>query len=76
MNKDVRKKIQDLIEQLDAIKTRVEELRDDEDNKYSNLPDSLQSSEKGEKMQEAIDNLDSAFGSIEETMDFLQEAMN
>lgn len=76
MNKDVRKEIQDLIEQLDAIKTRVEELRDDEDNKYSNLPDSLQSSEKGEKMQEAIDNLDSASGSIEEPMDFLQEAMN
>lgn len=76
MNKDVRKEIQDLIEQLDAIKTRVEELRDDEDDKYSNLPDSLQSSEKGEKMQEAIDNLDSASGSIEEAMDFLQEAMN
>lgn len=76
MNKDVRKEIQELIEQLDAIKTRVEELRDDEDNKYSNLPDSLQNSEKGEKMQEAIDNLDSASGSIEEAMDFLQEAMN
>ena len=54
MNKDVRKEIQDLIEQLDAIKTRVEKLRDDKDNKYSNLPDSLQSSEKGEKMQEAM----------------------
>ena len=76
MNKDVREEIQELIEQLDAIKTRVEELRDDEDNKYSNLPDSLQGSEKGEKMQEAIDNLDSASGSIEEAMDFLQEAMN
>jgi hypothetical protein len=37
------------------------------------MPESLQESERGEAMQEAIDNLESASSSLEEAIDYLNE---
>ena len=35
------------------------------------MPEGLQESERGERMQEAIENLESAAGSVEEAVDSL-----
>lgn len=62
----------DLRDKLDELKGQFEELRDEEEECYDNLPESLQDSERGERMQECIDfiddllnELDSAVGSME-----------
>lgn len=51
---------------LNNIKEGIEDVRDSEDEAFSNLPDSLQYSEKGDIMQECVDGLDDAISQIED----------
>ena len=44
MNKDRRKRLEDLSEQIDIIKNELEEIRDEEQEARDNLPDNLQES--------------------------------
>lgn len=60
MNAARKKRIQDVIEKLDELKTVIEELHDEEQEAFDNLPESFQESERGEAMEAAADNLDSA----------------
>ena len=55
MNKIRRKRIENTIEKLERIMAEFEHIRDDEQNCFDNLPESLQYSERGETMEEAID---------------------
>ena len=74
MNMTTRKDIDDLIAQLQSIKEQIGTIRYNEEEKYDNMPESLQESEKGEAMSNAIDNLESAMDSIEEVTSYLEEA--
>lgn len=73
MNAKQRKKLQGYADSLEEIKCAIEEMRDDEECKFDNMPEGLQDSERGESMQEAIENLESAASSLEETIDYLNE---
>lgn len=75
MNATRRKRIQEAIEQLDELKTIIEELHDEEQEAYDNLPESFQESERGEAMEAAAGNLDSAMSSMEEVLDSLNAAI-
>ena len=86
MNANRRRSISKVIEkleQMDALKAEliemIEEIKNDEEEAYENLPESLQETDRGEAMQEAIDNLDNAQGDldlidIEAIIDYLAEA--
>lgn len=58
MNNDRRKRIQDAIAILQYV-------LDEEQEAYDNMPESLQSSERGDNSQSAIDALDTAIGELE-----------
>lgn len=73
MNKQQRKELQGYVESLDEIKCAIEEMMDEEQDKFDNMPEGLQESERGEAMQEAIENLESASSSLEEAIDYLNE---
>lgn len=75
MNKDRRKRIQDIKDQLVDLQTEIEEIKDEEQEAYDNLPESLQDGEKGEKMTDAVDNLDLAYSSLEDAIGYLDEAI-
>ena len=75
MNKDRRKRIQNIIDQLTALETEIEKIQDEEQEAYDNLPESLQECEKGERMSDAIDILDHAFCSVGDTISYLDEAI-
>lgn len=75
MNAARRKRIQDVIEKVDELKTVIEELHDEEQGAYDNLPESFQESERGEAMEAAADNLDSAMSNMEEVLDSLNAAI-
>ena len=74
MNRTRREKIDSLIEQLDVLKSDIESLTDDEQTAYDNLPENIQTGNRGELMMSAIDNLESAVSSVEEAVDYLNEA--
>lgn len=76
MNKKTRKEIQTIVNEIDDILTHINCIKDDEEEKYDNMPDNIQESERGEAMQDAIDNLDCAYDSIRDGMDYLQEIID
>ena len=75
MNKARRKRIQELKDKLLDMITEIEEIRDEEQEAYDSLPESLQDGDKGTKMSEAVDNLESAYSSLEEVAESLEEAI-
>lgn len=75
MNKDRRARIQALINKLEDIKEDIDFIKDEEQEYYDNMPENFQMGEKGDKAQEAIDNLDYAYSSIDEVVEYLEEAL-
>lgn len=74
MNATRRKEIDALIEQMNVIIARANSLSEAEQEAYDNLPESFQDSERGEIMENAIDNLETAITSLEEALEFLAAA--
>lgn len=68
MNKARRISIMKTINSLQILKSDVENIQSEEQDAYDNLPESLQDSERGDRMQEAIDNLDDAMTLIDEAV--------
>ncbi len=64
MNKERRTELLDVVELLDEAIERLEEIRDDEQDAFDSLPDSLQDSVRGQSMQDAIDAMDGFGDSI------------
>lgn len=73
MNAKGRKELCSYVDQLEEIKSCLETIQEDETEKLDNMPESLQESERGDAMQAAIDNLESAASSLEEAIDYLNE---
>lgn len=74
MNNARRKQINEAIDALDAILTVIESILDDEQEAFNNTPESLQSSERGERAQEAINSLEYARDNITQSIDDLNTA--
>lgn len=74
MNYIRRKQIEEVVQKLSDLQGDIESICADEQEAFDNLPESFQYSERGETMQEAIDNLDYASSSIDEVIDYLTEA--
>lgn len=74
MNKTRRKAIDTLMARLEDLRLDVEYLQEEEQEAFYNIPESLQESEKGEKMQESIDALEEALSNLEEAIENLDTA--
>jgi len=74
MNKETRDRISKLIGQLDDIKSEVDSIRSDEQEKYENLPESFQSGDKGQVMESAISSLDEVEANIDDAISNLEQA--
>lgn len=60
MNNSRRAELRAVIAVIESAIEKVESVKDDEQMSYDNLPEGIQDSDRGETMQEAIDNLDEA----------------
>ena len=76
MNKMNRKQLNDLISRIETIHEELAEIKDGEDEKFDNMPENLQDSEKGEALSEIIDFLDSASESLNESVESIQSAID
>ena len=56
MNKARRKNIQDVVNQLEDLKSTLEDLQGEEEEYRDNIPENLQGSERYEKAEEACDH--------------------
>lgn len=74
MNNNRRERINKVHAKLDEILGLIDELREEEQEAYDNMPESMQYGERGEKMQEAIDALEEAYNDVEEACDNLDTA--
>lgn len=63
----------DLGSVVSGAQSDLESLKDELDDWYNNLPDSFQNGEKGEMLQSAVDQLDSAIGYLNDVPESLKE---
>ena len=76
MNKQRRKAIEKVVSTLENMLEELDGIREEEQDAYDNLPESIQDSERGETMYENIDTLDTSYADLESIIDNLQELIN
>ena len=74
MNKTRREQLTNIYTKLDDLKSALSTLQEEEQDYYDNMPESLQSSEKGELAEAASCNLEEAVYDIEEALSKIEEA--
>lgn len=76
MNKNRRKRIQNICDQIEALREEFDAIIEEEQEAYDNMPEQLQDSEKGKAMYEGISSLEDISSSMEsvqdEIMDYLE----
>ena len=74
MNKIRRKTLNEIYDKLAELKDLLEEVMSEEEDYKDNMPENLQNSERYEIAENACDNMDSAISSLEEALDYIEEA--
>lgn len=72
MNKARRKKLGEIIDQLEYLREDLDAVASEEREAFDNLPESLQESDRGCAMEEAADELDDICSEMEELKDRIQ----
>ena len=75
MNKWLRNDLMKINEQVEELSSDIERIRDGEEEKLDNMPESLQDSNKAEAFQEVIDFLDDAVTSMTEACEAITNAV-
>lgn len=75
MNKQRRKEIQEIIDRLGEIKSDLEAVWNDEQYYMDSIPENLMGSERYEKAEEAVSNLEGAYDNLDEAIEMLEAAM-
>lgn len=76
MDKLGRATVSKIVSELEELAGRLSDLRDAEQEKFDNLPEGLQGSDRGEKLQEGIDTLTGAVDELESQASNLGELAN
>lgn len=75
MNNVRREKLRDLLEQLSALRDRLDELTIEEMDYAESMPENLHGSERHEKSEAAAAALDDALSSLDEATDHIETAI-
>lgn len=75
MNRMRRKEIESIMDALEAVRMRVDEVNEEEADYRDNIPENLQGSERYEKADDAVSNLEEALECIENALEYLEDAM-
>ena len=73
MNNNRRKQVSDAIAAINKIESLIQNILDEEQEAYDNMPEGLQLSENGMISEEAQENLDAAIEALEEAISYLEE---
>lgn len=75
MNNQRRKTLADISAALESLREQLGDVHSEEQDAFDNMPEGLQDSERGQKTQEAIEQLDSAFSDLESAIEAIGNAM-
>lgn len=75
MNAERRKQLTKIVEQLELLRDDVSQIKDEEQDAFDNMPESLQQGERGQASEQAIDSLDSAYTDIDSAVDSINNAI-
>ena len=73
MNRQRRTELRTVISKLNEIAAALENIKDDEEMYFDNIPENLQSSMRAEESEEAIDSLEEAIDLVEKAAESLRE---
>ena len=68
MNDKTRRLLKSAIETIEILHNSISIIRDEEQEKFDNLPEGLQQSENGQKFEEIVSSLDEAISNLEEAI--------
>ncbi len=75
MNNKKRSVLEQAILLLEKVSDYVSQVEDDEQDALDNMPENLQLSERYEKMEDAVSNLENAINGIDEVKENIELAM-
>jgi len=75
MNKERKNRIIDVKEILGNAVDELEDIRAGEEMAMENIPENLQNSERYALMEDAVDALEDAYGSVSDAIDSLDEIL-
>lgn len=75
MNKQRRERINGLMAKLEEIQGEVRMIQEEEQEAFDNMPESIQTSERGEKMEEVITQLEDSDSNLDEARTILEEIL-
>ena len=73
MNKARRQWIEKIVNELETQRDELNNVYEEEQEAYDNLPESIQGSERGEEMYEGIGTIEDASDSLDELIENLRE---
>ncbi|HFV9293932.1 TPA: hypothetical protein ACIAIE_003788 [Serratia fonticola] len=75
MNADRRKRLSEFFVEIEIIKGKVEDVRDEEQEAFDSMPEGLQQSERGQKLEMAISCIEEIIDGLEQACDQINEAI-
>jgi len=75
MNKNDRKELEKALALIGEAQEIIDAIKDGEQEKFDNLSEGLQQTEKGQKFEEIVSTLEDAWNSIDEAVGSINEAM-
>ncbi len=75
MNAQRRKAIEEVLNELADLRSRVDAIHGEEEDAYDNMPEGLKASERGQASEAAASALDDALTAFDEIESSLNEAM-
>lgn len=73
MNKERRDRLSDVIASLEEAKDLLEDVKNDEQDAFDNMPVGLQCSERGSKMEDYIELMEDAGDQIDNVCEFIEK---
>jgi len=73
MNKARRKWLSDIYEAIENAKNEIENIREEEQESYDNIPENLNMTDRASTMEENIDNLDYIVSSLEDALEYFDD---
>lgn len=76
MNKARKEEIERIVLQLGVLRDELELVMGEEQEAFDNLPEGIQTSERGERMGENVDAIEEAVNHIVESIDILDDMLD
>lgn len=73
MNKERRDRLSDVIASLEEAKDLLEDVKNDEQDAFDNMPVGLQCSKRGSKMEDYIELMEDAGDQIDNVCEFIEK---